>query len=116
VSFLLTVIGVLLLIPALLGVALGAYMAVSPKMRESGLFFALWWVPAVAAAGGIMMQDTVTFTVGAVCWVLAGIVLIADGRITRPAGRRPGREHDTPRDITRSDGSRRKVTSQRRAS
>jgi hypothetical protein len=115
VSFLLTVIGVLLLIPALLGVALGAYMAVSPKMRESGLFFALWWIPAVAAAGGIMMQDTVTFTVGAVCWVLAGIVLIADGRITLPPARRPGREHDTPRDITRG-GSRRKVTNQRRAS
>ena len=72
----LTVIGLLLLVVALAGIGLGIYMAVGPKTRASGKLLAIWWVPGVAAASGVLMRDVVTFTVGSVCFLIAGAVMV----------------------------------------
>jgi hypothetical protein len=72
----LTAIGLLLLVVALAGVGLGIYMAVEPKTRASGKLFAIWWVPGVAAASGILMRDIVTFTVGVICFLVAGAMMV----------------------------------------
>jgi hypothetical protein len=72
----LTAIGFLLLVVALAGVGLGIYMAVEPKTRASGKLFAIWWVPGVAAASGILMRDIVTFTVGVICFLFAGAMMV----------------------------------------
>jgi len=76
VSFILTATGFLLLVVALLCVGLGIYMAVEPKTRASGKLFAIWWVPGLAAASGVLMRDVVTFTVGSVCFLIAGAVMV----------------------------------------
>ena len=75
-TFILTSIGLLLLVVALAGIGLGIYMAVEPKTRASGKLFAIWWVPGVAAASGVLMRDVVTFTVGSVCFLIAGAVMV----------------------------------------
>jgi hypothetical protein len=76
VSFILTAIGSLLLVAALAGIGLGIYMAVEPKTRASGKHFAIWWVPGLAAASGVLMRDVVTFTVGLICFLIAGSVML----------------------------------------
>ena len=68
--------GLLLLVVALAGIGLGIYMAVEPKTRASGKLFAIWWVPGLAAASGILMRDVVTFTVGLICFLIAGAVMV----------------------------------------
>ena len=75
-SFILTATGSLLLVVALLGVGLGIYMAVKPQTRTSGKLFAIWWVPGLVAASGVLMRDVVTFTVGSVCFLIAGAVMV----------------------------------------
>ena len=75
-SFILTAIGLLLLVVALAGIGLGIYMAVEPKTRASGKLFAIWWVPGLAAASGVLMRDVVTFTVGLICFLIAGAVMV----------------------------------------
>jgi hypothetical protein len=75
-SSILTAIGLLLLVVALAGIGLGIYMAVEPKTRASGKLFAIWWVPGLAAASGVLMRDVVTFTVGLICFVIAGAVMV----------------------------------------
>ena len=79
VSFLLTVIGFLLLVISLAGVALGLYMAADRRTRHRGRLFAILWVPAVAASSGVMMHDVVTFTVGLLCFLIAGTVFVLQG-------------------------------------
>lgn len=97
-SLLLTFIGILLLIPAAIGVGLGLYMATSHNLRESGLLFALWWVPGAAAASGVLMRDPVTFVVGLLCWAVAGLALFINGRLTSRARPRTARKpEETPR-------------------
>jgi hypothetical protein len=76
VSSILTAIGLLLLVPAHAGIGLGIYMAVEPKTRASGKLFAIWWVPGLAAASGVLMRDVVTFTVGSICFLIAGAVMV----------------------------------------
>jgi hypothetical protein len=89
VSFLLTAIGALLLLVSLGGICLGLYMAVHPKTRESGQLFAVWWVPAVAAAGGVLLRDPVTFSVGLLCFLVAGAAFTAERTGThRPTAKR----------------------------
>jgi hypothetical protein len=75
-GFILTAIGLLLLVIALAGIGLGIYMAVEPKTRASGKHFAIWWVPGVAAASGALMRDVVTFTVGVICFLIAGAMMV----------------------------------------
>ena len=75
-SFILTAIGFLLLVVAIAGIGLGIYMAVEPKTRASGKLFAIWWVPGLAAASGVLMHDVVTFTVGLICFLIAGAVMV----------------------------------------
>jgi hypothetical protein len=79
VSFVVTVIGFLLLVISLAGVALGLYMAADKRTRRRGKLFAILWVPAVAASSGVMMHDVVTFTVGLVCFLIAGTVFALQG-------------------------------------
>jgi hypothetical protein len=76
VSFVLTATGLLLLAASLVGVALGLYMAADRRTRARGLLFAVWWVPGLAAASGVLMRDVVTFTVGMLCFVVAGTVFL----------------------------------------
>ena len=95
-TLLLTILGVLLLLPSLAGVAFGAYMSTHPRTRESGRLFALLWVPAVAAAVGMLLEDPVTVVVAAVCFVVAGAALYLSGRIDaagKPAARRTTAEN-----------------------
>ncbi len=93
----LTVIGTLLLLVSLAGVAFGVYMAVDPKTRESGKLFAVWWVPAAAAASGLFMRDVVTFTIGVLCFLVAGAVFtFEDGKApTRTAPRTNEQREDS---------------------
>ncbi|MBV9453959.1 MAG: hypothetical protein JOZ19_07560 [Rubrobacter sp.] len=86
-SFLLTVVGILLvlvgallLLLSLAGVVFGVFMALDQRTRESGLFFALWWIPAVAAAGGVLMRDLATFTIGVFCFAVAGTAYVLERR------------------------------------
>src|SRR5215208_1545952 len=81
----LTFIGLLLLVIALAGIGLGIYMAVEPKTRASGKLFAIWWVPGLAAASGVLMRDVVTFTVGLICLWIAGAVMGFEDRRPRKA-------------------------------
>jgi hypothetical protein len=76
VSFILTAIGLLLFVIALAGIGLGIFMAVEPKTRASGKHFAIWWVSGLAAASGVLMRDVVTFTVGLICFLIAGAVMV----------------------------------------
>jgi hypothetical protein len=88
VSFILTVIGLLLLATALAGIAFGIFMATDPGTRQAGKLCAIWWVPAVAAASGVLMRDVVTFTVGTLCFLVAGAVFVLDGGSRKPTVRR----------------------------
>jgi hypothetical protein len=104
VGFILTVIGSLLLLASLAGVAFGAYMALDPKTRESGKLFAVWWVPAVAAASGVLMRDVVTVAVGTFCFLVAGAVFtFEDGSTRKPAVRRTGEKHEDSEETTREN-------------
>ena len=95
-TLLLVVIGLLLLLLSLAVVAFGVYMALDKRHRERGIFLAVWWVPAVAASIGILMRDSVTFTVGVLCFVVAGTALVLDLRGTRkPARQGPARKKPT---------------------
>jgi hypothetical protein len=88
-GFVLSAIGILLLLASLAGVAFGGYMAVDPKTRESGKLFAVWWVPAAAAALGVLMRDVVSFAIGVLCFLVAGAVFTyEDGRARKPAVKR----------------------------
>lgn len=87
-SFVLTVIGVALLLICLAGVALGVYMASEDKNRESGVLFALCWVSGAAGAAGVAMRDWVTFLVGMVCFLVAGAVFLLFGGVKGGPGRR----------------------------
>jgi hypothetical protein len=91
VTFILTAIGLLLLVVALAGIGLGIYMAVETKTRASGKLFAIWWVPGLAAASGVLMRDVVTFTVGLICFLVAGAVMVfEDSRPRKPQVRGKG--------------------------
>jgi len=100
VSFVLTVIGFLLLVISLAGVALGVYMAADSRTRGRGKLFALLWVPAVAASSGVLMHDVVTFTVGLLCFLIAGTVFALQGDTPNelPAGEKADLARGTARD------------------
>jgi hypothetical protein len=113
VGFILTVIGTLLLLVSLTGVAFGAFMAVDPKTRASGKLFAVWWVPVAAAAGGVLMRDVVTFTVGVLCFLVAGAVFtFEDGRTRPPAIERT----NAKREASRKTGKQNSATDDKAAS
>jgi hypothetical protein len=89
-TLLLVVVGLLLLLLSLAGLAFGVFMAFDERSREQGVFFAIWLVPAVAASLGIVLRDWVTFTVGALCFVIAGAALALErhGSKEQPRSRR----------------------------
>jgi hypothetical protein len=86
VNIILTAIGTLLLLLSLAAICFGVFMAMDPKNRDAGRFFAVWWVPAAAAASGVLMRDVVTFAVGSLCFLVAGAVFAFQARTP---GRRP---------------------------
>jgi len=89
VNFILTVIGTLLLLLSLAAVGLGGFMAMDPKNRDSGRFFAIWWVPVAAAASGVLMRDVVTFAVGLLCFLVAGAAFaLRSGTQRKPSVKR----------------------------
>ena len=71
-----TLLGILLLLFFLAGIGLGVFMATNSNTRQVGWMFALWWVPGAAAAVGVLVRDLVTFTVGAVCFLVAGVAFL----------------------------------------
>ena len=89
-TLLLVVVGLLLLLLSLAGLAFGVFIAFDERNREQGVFFAIWLVPAVAASLGIVLRDWVTFTVGALCFVIAGAALALErhGSKEQPRSRR----------------------------
>ncbi len=90
-----------MLLASLAGVALGVYMAADPKTRGSGGLFAVWWVPAAAAASGLLMRDIVTFTIGVLCFFVAGAVFtFEDGKVPAPTARRTNERHEDPENTT----------------
>lgn len=94
-TLLLMLLGLLLLVLSLGGVALGSFMALERRNREPGVFFAIWWVPGVAASLGIIMRDSVTFVVGAVCFVVAGVAFAVGVRGARSGAQRETRSKKT---------------------
>src|SRR5918998_1633485 len=83
-----TAIGTLLLLASLAGTTFGVYMAADPRTREAGKLFAIWWVPAAAAASGVLMRDIVTFAVGSLCFLVAGVVFTLSGGAQKPTVKR----------------------------
>lgn len=78
-----------MLLLCLAGIAFGVFMATDPKTRGSGALFAVWWVPGVAAASGVLMRDAVTFVVGLLCFLVAGALLAFEGgRGSKPTVKR----------------------------
>ena len=60
------------------------------------MLFSVWWVPAVAAAGGVLMRDPATFTVGSLCFLVAGVALnVETTGARRPTVRRRNGRHQT---------------------
>jgi hypothetical protein len=108
VSFLLAVVGALLLLLSLAGVALGLFMAFDNRTREPGLYFALWWTPAVAAAGGVLMGDLATFAIGAFCFVIAGATFALERRGARRSGRSKRRSASNMEKPPISEGAKRR--------
>lgn len=84
---LVTFIGILVGLVSLAGLALGLFMSVDRRTREPGLLFAVWWIPALAAAAGIFMRDPVTFYIGVVCFVVAGAALYFERLSARKASK-----------------------------
>ena len=106
-SSILTAIGTLLLLASLVGVAFGVYMATDLKTREPGKLFAVWWVPAAAAASGVLMRDVVTFFVGVLCFLVAGAVFTFEGGgVQRPTIERTGEKRDGSEKTTRENRAR----------
>ena len=102
-TLLLVGVGLLLLLLSLAGVAFGVYMTLDERTREQGRFFAIWWIPAVAASLGVLMRDLVAFTIGVVCFVVAGVALVLERR----SSRRPDRSNRTsPAGARKSSSSR----------
>ncbi len=111
-----------MLLLSLAGIAFGAFMAIDRNTREAGRLFALGWVPAVAAASGVLMRDAVTFAVGLLCFLVAGAVFALEGKSTRrpsvkrrsqtPRVRESLRERrtDTARETTDGEATERKAT------
>jgi hypothetical protein len=89
-TLLLVVVGLLLLLLSLAGLAFGVFMAFDERNREQGIFFAIWLVPAVAASLGVVLRDWVTFSIGALCFVIAGTALALErhGSKEQPKSRR----------------------------
>jgi hypothetical protein len=95
VSFILTGIGTILLLGSLAAICFGVFMAMDAKNRDAGRYFAVWWVPAAAASSGVLMRDVVTFTVGLLCFLVAGAAFGLQGA----ARRKPVARHT--RDVRR---------------
>lgn len=96
-----------MLVIALSGIAFGLYMAADPRTREAGKLCAIWWVPGVAAASGVLMRDVVTFTVGILCFLVAGAVFVYEGgRPHKPTVRRT-------RDLARGTDGKRSLDSEK---
>ena len=85
------------------GIASGLFtVAARPKTWARGLLFCVWWVPAVTAAGSILMRDPASFAVGLLCFLVAGVALSAEAVGARRPNvrRRNGRHRTLPKNQT----------------
>lgn len=106
-------LGGLLFLVSLAGVVLGLYMALNHATREPGIFFALWWTPAVAGSAGIMMRDPVTFLIGVLCFAVAGMAFYSgrrDAGRSKPRGG-PGYSEATTQKRVKTNRTRRRAAS-----
>lgn len=71
-SFLLTLVGLAVLLAAITGISSGIVLSLNQRTRGDGAFFALMWIPLFVASLGILWRDVTTFAVGAVCFLVAG--------------------------------------------
>lgn len=95
---LLTILGVLLLVPSVAGAVFGVFMALDSKTRRAGLLFVLWWVPGIVASFGVLIRDPATFLMGLVCFVVAGLALLLEERwASKPISRRRAPSADSER-------------------
>ncbi len=114
-SLLLTLLGVLLLLASLAGIALGLFVAARRGTRRGqGVFFALWWMPAAAASVGVIMRDPVTFVVGVCCFVVGGVAFSLERRAGRPPTKKAHSVFD-PSERTTQKRIRTRTQQQRRA-
>ena len=105
-GFILTVIGTLLLLLSLAAISFGGFMAMDPKNRDSGRFFAVWWVPVAAAASGVLMRDVVTFAVGLLCFLVAGAAFaLRSGTQRKPSVKRMRQNRDSSGQAKGEDGA-----------
>lgn len=115
-SFLLTAFGYFALAACLAGIAFGVFMATSMRARDAGKYFALWWVPGAAAASGIVMRDIVTFTVGSVCFAIAGVVFMFEARAAGGEKRSSGKKKRATRASEKTTAENERRNYRRRAS
>ncbi len=95
-GFILTAIGLLLLLLTLVAIGFGVFMAADPKNRRAGRFFAVWWVPGAAAASGVLMRDAVTFVFGTLCFLVAGAAFALHGGTRwKPSTKRTRQNRDS---------------------
>ena len=94
-----------MLLVFLAGIGLGVFMATNQNTRQVGWMFALWWVPGAAAAVGVLVRDLVTFTVGAVCFLVAGIVFLLKSVSMRRAHLKRGGGRSNLSEGTGGEGS-----------
>jgi hypothetical protein len=106
VALLLTVLGILVLLPSVAGILFGGFMALDPKTRGAGVLFVLWWVPGVVAAVGVLIRDPATFVMGLLCFAVAGLAMTLEERWShKPTVRRivpsPNSEKTTQENVIR---------------
>lgn len=105
----LVLLGLLLLVLSLAGVAFGSFMALERRNRDAGVSFAIWWVPAVAASIGVLMRDPVTFVVGTLCFVVAGVALAVGLRGARGEKRSRRKGPDTAKNLPVRERAKRRL-------
>lgn len=114
-SFLLSVIGFVMLAASLAGIVFGVFMAISSKTSAAGKYFALWWIPGAAAASGVIMKDIVTFAIGFACFCVAGAVFGLEARraggAKRPVSRKKSRKAERTTAENEKRSQRRKAAS-----
>lgn len=85
-SALLAVSGLVCGFVGLSGLLFGLLVVVcgSPAPRRFGLVVALWWIPAVAAAWGILARDPATAVTGLCLFAVGGFAILLGGDLGGP--------------------------------
>jgi len=103
VTLLLTILGILVLLLSVAGIAFGGFMALDPQVRGAGVIFGLWWVSGVVAALGILVRDSATFAIGLFCFTVAGLALLVEERLPRKPAFRHRVWYDEDEEVPQND-------------